>query len=163
MDSQGHFTPDNCGPLNRFLTPQKAGPTDMPGDGDWLPLPLGLRLTARDVEEILKVKAAFSLGLRRLLDKAGLAFRDLARIRIAGALGSHVNKQALEHLGFFPPGAENRLEAVGNTSLAGAALLLRNPDIRPALVQWAATVATLDLAADPDFTQNFTAHMRFVW
>ena len=163
MDNQGHFTPDNCGPLKRLLSPQKAGPADIPGDGDWLSLPLGLRLTARDVEEILKVKAAFSLGLRRLLDKAGLAFRDLARIRIAGALGKHVNKQALEHLGFFPPGAENRLEAVGNTSLAGAALLLRNPDVRPALIQWAATVATLDLAADPDFTQNFTAHMRFVW
>lgn len=163
MNSQGHFTPDNCGPLKRFLTPKKAGPTDVPGDGGWLPLPLGLRLTARDVEEILKVKAAFSLGLRRLLDKAGLAFRDLVRIRIAGALGSHVNKQALERLGFFPPGAENRLEAVGNTSLAGAALLLRNPDVRPALIRWAETVETLDLAADPGFTQNFAAHMRFVW
>ena len=163
MDSQGHFTPDDCGPLKRFLGPEKAGPTAMPGDGDWLPLPLGLRLTARDVEEILKVKAAFSLGLRRLLDKAGLAFRDLARVRIAGALGSHVNKQALENLGFFPPGAENRLEAVGNTSLAGAALLLRAPNVRPALIRWAATVSTLDLAADPGFTQNFAAHMRFVW
>ncbi len=163
MDSQGHFTPDYCGPLKRFLSPEKAGPTGIPGDGDWLPLPLSLRLTARDVEEILKVKAAFSLGLRRLLAKAGLAFRDLAGVRIAGALGSHVNKQALEHLGFFPPGAENRLEAVGNTSLAGAALLLRNPDARPALVRWAATVETLDLATDPGFTQNFTAHMRFVW
>ena len=163
MDSQGHFTSGNRSPLQRFLTPEKAGPTDIPGDGDWLPLPLGLRLTARDVEEILKVKAAFSLGLRRLLGKAGLAFRDLTRVRIAGALGSHVNKQALENLGFFPPGAENRLEAVGNTSLAGAVLLLRNPDVRPALIRWAATVATLDLAADPGFTQNFAAHMRFVW
>ena len=163
MDSQGHFTPGNCGPLKRFFTPEQAGPADIPGDGDWLPLPLGLRLTARDVEEILKVKAAFSLGLRRLLDKGGLAFRDLARVRIAGALGSHVSKQALEDLGFFPPGAENRLEAVGNTSLAGAALLLRKPDVRPALIRWAATVATLDLSADPGFTQNFAAHMRFVW
>ena len=163
MDSQGHFTPDNCGPLKRFFTPEKAGSTGFPGDGDWLPLPLGLRLTARDVEEILKVKAAFSLGLRRLLDKAGLAFRDLVRVRIAGALGNHVNKRALENLGFFPPGAESRLEAVGNTSLAGAVLLLRKPDVRPALLQWAATVTTLDLAADPGFTQNFAAHMRFAW
>ena len=163
MDRQGRFTPDNCGPLKRFLTPVKADAAEEPRNGDWLPLPFDLRLTARDVEEMLKVKAAFSLGLRRLLDQAGLASRDLARVCVAGALGGHVNKRALENLGFFPPGMESRLDAVGNTSLSGAALLLRNPDVRPALVRWAATVRTLDLASDPIFRQNFTDQMRFIW
>ena len=161
MDRQGHFTPGNCGVLKRFFTPVKAAASE--SEGDWLPLPFGLRLTASDVEEVLKVKAAFSLGLRRLLDTAGLASRDLAGVHIAGALGSHVNKQALEELGFFPHGMESRLEASGNTSLAGASLLLRKSDVRPALARWAATVTTIDLASDPLFAWNFAEHMRFVW
>ena len=163
MDRQGRFTPDNCGPLKRFLSPVKADAAEEPRNGDWLPLPFGLRLTARDVEEMLKVKAAFSLGLRRLLDRAGLASRDLTRVCVAGSLGRHVNKRALENLGFFPPGMENRLEAVGNTSLAGSALLLQNPKVRPALVRWAAAVKTHDLASDPIFRQNFADQMRFAW
>ena len=161
MDREGHFTPGNCGALKRFFTPEKALAAE--DVGDWLPLPFALRLTARDVEEVLKVKAAFSLGLHRLLDRAGLASRDLARVYVAGALGSHVNKHALEELGFFPHGMESRIEAAGNSSLAGASLLLRNPEVRPSLLQWAATVTTIDLASDPVFTQTFAEHMRFVW
>lgn len=163
MDRQGHFTPDGCGPLKRFFTPTKETASGGVQGEEHLALPLSLRLTATDVEEILKVKAAFSLGLHRLLQTAGLASRDLARVYVAGALGEHVNKRALEELGFFPQGMENRLEAVGNTSLAGAVLLMRRPDLRPALVQWAAKVKTLDLASDPAFTKHFAEHMRFVW
>lgn len=163
MDRQGRFTPDKCGPLKRFLSPVKANPEEEPRHGDWLPLPFALRLTARDVEEILKVKAAFSLGLHRLLDHSGLASRDLTRVCLAGALGSHVNKQALDDLGFFPPGMANRIKAVGNSSLDGAALLLRSPEIRPALNRWAAGVTTLDLASDPVFRQRFADQMRFAW
>ncbi|MDR2488108.1 MAG: ASKHA domain-containing protein [Desulfovibrio sp.] len=163
MDRQGYFTPDACGALKRFFTPKRALGTEEARNGAWLPLPLGLRLSARDIEEVLKVKAAFSLGLRRLLDKAGLASRDLKRVYIAGALGLHVNKRALEELGFFPPGMEKRLEAVGNTSLAGASLLLRTPQARPSLLRWAEKVHTLDLAADSAFTHDFAEHMRFVW
>jgi uncharacterized 2Fe-2S/4Fe-4S cluster protein (DUF4445 family) len=163
MNRQGSFTPDNCGPLKRYLSPMKASATDDPRHGDCLPLPFGLRLTAHDVEAVLKVKAAFSLGLHCLLDKAGISSPDLARVCVAGALGGNVNKRALENLGFFPPGMESRITAVGNSSLAGAALLLRRPDLRQALIRWAPTVETLDLASDPVFRQNFAEQMYFTW
>ena len=156
MDRAGHFTPAMAGPLRRFLTPSE-------GREAFLPLPYSMRLTATDVEETLKVKAAFSLGLHRLLDAAGLASRDLARVYIAGALGRYVNKEALEELGFFPQGMASRMEAAGNTSLAGAALLLRQAKVRTDLIQWAARVQTVDLASDTAFMQEFPNHMRFSW
>jgi uncharacterized 2Fe-2S/4Fe-4S cluster protein (DUF4445 family) len=161
MDRQGHFTSGKPGALKSYFTPVRADAAST--DCDCLLLPLGLRLTARDVEEVLKVKAAFSLGLRCLLDKAGLASRELTRVYIAGALGSQVNKRALEELGFFPQGMEKRLEAVGNSSLDGAALLLRHASLRQAVIRWAATVRTLDLASDPLFMRDFAAHMQFAW
>jgi uncharacterized 2Fe-2S/4Fe-4S cluster protein (DUF4445 family) len=146
--------------------PPKESPFALPEEEKRMPVALlgnGLFLSAGDVEEILKVKAAFSLGLRRLLAEAGLAFTGLAHIYVAGALGRFVDKDALETLGFFPPGARTRLTAVGNASLDGAALLLARPEAREALLSWAGSVQALDLASDPVFLREFTAHMRFAW
>jgi uncharacterized 2Fe-2S/4Fe-4S cluster protein (DUF4445 family) len=147
------------GPLTRLC------PIDrLPETGEArLRLPLGLDLTATDIEELLKVKAAFSLGMRLLLAHAGLDTRDLARVHVAGALGLHVDKEALEELGFLPQGMINRVEAVGNSSLGGAALLLESEERRRALVAWAGGVSGLDLAADPRFQREFADHMRFGW
>ena len=96
------------------------------GASGWsLPLPGGLALFGADVEEILKVKAAFSLAFECLLDAAGLESRDVARVHLGGALGEYASGEALETLGFLPPGLRSRVTAAGNTSLRGASLLLR--------------------------------------
>lgn len=126
-----------------------------------LALPGGLYLTARDVEEILKVKAAFSLALERLLRAADLEAAELKHIFLAGALGGHVSPPDLEGLGFLPPGAGNRLLSVGNSSLDGAQLLLQQPSQRVLLAQQRSGCIPLDLTADPSFTAEYMRHMRF--
>jgi uncharacterized 2Fe-2S/4Fe-4S cluster protein (DUF4445 family) len=161
IDEHGHFKDTATGPLQRLLPAAPA--TENERGGRYLDLPHGLRLCASDIEELLKVKAAFSLGLRRLLAAAGIAAHDLSRICLAGSLGRYVDKQSLETLGFFPPGSLSRLHAMGNSSLAGAALLLRHPPAQGTLKDWAAQVRTVNLAADPEFTGAFAAHMRFSW
>ena len=157
MDEDGRFIPARGGIFRNALSEGGRG------TGQRLRLPLGLALYAADVEELLKVKAAFSLGLRRLLARAGIAARDLAAVCLAGSLGLHTDKDALEELGFFPPGMAKRLCSVGNASLAGASLLLRSRDARDALRCWAARVRPVDLASDPEFVRDYTSHMRFRW
>ncbi len=132
-------------------------------EGQRLRLPGRMFLAASDVEEILKVKAAFSLAFSRLLAAAGLAASRLAGLHVAGSLGTHAPAAALEELGFIPPGFAGRVHAAGNTSLAGAALFLLRPDARERSLAWAAGVNTLDLANDPKFTGAYADHMRFAW
>ena len=155
MDRDGRFTPEGSPLLRRAFAPSIEGTT--------LSLPHGLSLSAADVEEILKVKAAFSLGLRRLLNHAGMPSTQIRRVYLAGSLGRHVDKEALENLGFFPPGLRSRLLAVGNAALAGAALLLGSDAARRFLIRWSTGVRGLDLAGDPEFTAHFPEHMRFTW
>jgi uncharacterized 2Fe-2S/4Fe-4S cluster protein (DUF4445 family) len=165
LSEEGRFTLARS-PVLRKAGKTPAGFSGLAGQEAAVPaifLEGGLRLTAGDVEEILKVKAAFSLGLRRLLAAAGLEAADLSCIYLAGALGRFADKEALETLGFFPPGSGNRLQVVGNSSLAGAALLLARPEAREALLAWADGVKTLDLAADSVFLREFVAGMRFAW
>jgi uncharacterized 2Fe-2S/4Fe-4S cluster protein (DUF4445 family) len=73
MNKEGFFTAGNAGPMGRFFPLRRdAGGESFVAPG------YGLRLYASDVESVLKVKAAFSLGIERLLAAAGLAFSDLA-------------------------------------------------------------------------------------
>lgn len=132
------------------------------GASGWsLPLSGGLALSGADVEEILKVKAAFSLAFECLLEAAGLQSREVARVYLGGALGEYVSGEALENLGFLPQGLRSRVAAAGNTSLRGASLLLRRPELRERLVRWSGRCALTDLTARPGFTDLYMRHMVF--
>ena len=120
-------------------------------------------LEAHDVEAILAVKAAFSLTLERLLAYAGISSARLRRVFVAGAIGSHVKTEDLETLGFFPSGLGARLSPLGNTSLAGAELFLREPEWRDTIMRWTRSCLVLDVAAEQDFRAGFMRHMRFAW
>lgn len=130
---------------------------------DRLRLPGKMYITAGDVEELLKAKAAFSLALARLLTAAGLAAADIKTLYLAGALGYHLAPRSLEDLGFLPQGMGSRVRTVGNSSLAGAALLARNSAAREQTVAWTHSVRTVNLADDASFAADFAARMRFSW
>lgn len=126
-----------------------------------LALPGGLHLSARDVEEVLKVKAAFNIAMRSLLDAAGVKAPDLKAVLLAGALGSHVRPDDLERLGFLPPGAAGLAVSAGNTSLAGAELCAADPEARRFAEDLPARTRVIDLVQEPDFGKRFMRAMRF--
>ncbi|MFR4118160.1 MAG: ASKHA domain-containing protein [Bilophila wadsworthia] len=119
-----------------------------------------MELAGADVEEILKVKAAFSLALESLLAASGLESRALARVCLGGALGEHMPETALERLGFLPQGLQAHCGG-GQHLLRGAALLLTRPELRERLVRWSSGCTLVDLAARPDFTALYMRHMVF--
>jgi uncharacterized 2Fe-2S/4Fe-4S cluster protein (DUF4445 family) len=156
LDEAGRFAPGST-PLAR----QVAAARGERGGEPCLDLPGGMHLLARDVEELLKVKAAFDLALSRLLAEAGLAARDLRAVCLAGALGRHVAPADLEILGFLPAGLGERVRAVGNTSLFGAVRVLADRSARAWVEALPCRTRLLDLAADPGFQKDYLARMRF--
>lgn len=120
-------------------------------------------LDASDIEELLKVKAAFNYAFSSLLREAGLDASALRAVHLAGALGAHAGVENLETLGFMPPGMGARTRVLGNSSLAGARLFLQDPQAR----DWAAAVGarlrTLDLAASSSFGAEFLTRMSFTY
>lgn len=120
-------------------------------------------LSSEDVEEILKVKAAFSVAVQELLKAAGLKFSDLKRFYLAGSLGKHVQTADLEGLGFLPPGGAMLINAVGNSALAGAELFLQAPRSREQILQWAEGARHLELTNTANFTSLYLEHMRFAF
>lgn len=172
MGEEGHFTPEQSPMLRRSLAAPVAPcpcplchnePVPPLPATPYLPLPHGMFISARDVEELLKVKAAFSLGLSLLLEEAAIPSHALRAVYLAGALGLHAEKDALEALGFFPQGTATRMHVLGNASLHGACLLAHSPLAREAVLAAACHVTPLALAERPSFMQGFARHMRFAW
>lgn len=127
-----------------------------------LTLPGGLAFTAGDLEEILKVKAAFSTAIRSLLTAAGIAPTELCKCYLAGALGLHVNAGDLLGLGFLPAALKaDKIEAVGNLALAGAKLMLTRPHSRTLAAAWAKNAQVINLTEDKGFMALYLRHMRF--
>jgi len=124
-----------------------------------LDLGSGLALPATDVEELVKVKAAFNLALSRLLAESGLAASALTAVYLAGAMGEHVDARDLATLGFLPEVLAARLVRAGNTSLEGAGLLLHSAEAWAWVRALPASCRALDLASDPRFGALFVERM----
>lgn len=156
LDEEGLFLSE-CTPLARKLAQRvdRTGPEPV-----FTVLP-GLNFPASDIEEILKVKAAFNLAMSELLTSSGLEPSDLAAFFIAGAMGEHVSLSDLETLGFLPPQLKEKAVVAGNTSLAGTRILLTNKPARIWLTEVSDSMRTLDLASDPKFGSHYMERMRF--
>jgi uncharacterized 2Fe-2S/4Fe-4S cluster protein (DUF4445 family) len=158
LDEAGHFAPGTT-PLAARLADRLTTLADEPA----MDLEHGLFLPASDVEEILKVKAAFNLAVSALLAEAGLTPSRLAAVHMAGALGEHVSLDDLETLGFLPPGLGARTVKAGNTSLRGTEMIATDPGARAFARTLPDTVTALDLAADATFGDRFMQRMRFAY
>ncbi|MBI9112146.1 ASKHA domain-containing protein [Maridesulfovibrio ferrireducens] len=120
-----------------------------------------LLLPASDIEEILKVKAAFNLAMTALLDRAGLSPSSLNSLILGGAMGQHVNINDLVTTGFIPAETGPITRAAGNTSLVGAVILTNNKNARDFASSLPALTSVLELAGGQDFGQKFLERMIF--
>ena len=163
LDADGRFAqnaaPTPLGERLRRLVGREEGEAFFPV--------AGCRFSASDVEELLKVKAACNMAVAALLRAAGLATAALDAVYLAGAFGARVSAEALETLGFFPPGVAARIQVAGNLSLEGAALFLCAPEARAeaGALSAATTIVPLvsDAAETSDAGESFISRMVFAY
>lgn len=158
LDESGHF-----GQGTTPLAARLAENVTTEGGEPCFKLGHGLSLPASDVEELLKVKAAFNLATSALLKKAGIGPSKLAEVYIAGALGEFVSLKDLETLGFLPAGLRNRTIKAGNTSLKGTELLVADPKAREFAEALPDSITLLELAGDESFGDEFLKRMRLTY
>ncbi|HPY91354.1 MAG TPA: ASKHA domain-containing protein [Lentisphaeria bacterium] len=109
------------GRLNQFGRFQPSAPS--------LTLAPGIVITEKDIEQILKAKAAVRAGIETLAQHCGIAPR---KIFLAGGFAQYLDLANAIAIGMLPPGDH---VLVGNTSLGGAARLAAQPESLPALIE----------------------------
>ena len=78
----------------------------------------------RDIDEFLKTKAAAMTMVEYMMNLIGLTMEDVGRFYVAGAFGTHFDKESAVTIGLYPDIDREKIISPGNTSLQGAEKLL---------------------------------------
>ena len=116
-----------------------------------------IALRQGDIANLIRDKAALYAGSRILLANAGLAFADVERVFIAGNFGQSLEIEQAVRIGLLPDIPRERIQFIGNSSLAGAhaALLSRTAWRRAREI--ASSITCLELTVEPRYFDEYTA------
>ena len=118
-------------------------------------------LTAGDIRQVQLAKSAISAGMTALLHHAGISAEAVERLSLAGGFGRYLDLDNAARIGLIPKALRPVTEAVGNSALSGAAMLLLDRTLREDCRRLAACAAHLELASDPVFTDAYAMGMLF--
>ncbi len=116
-----------------------------------------IRLRQGDIENLIRDKAALYAGSRILLANVGLVFDDVERILIAGNFGQSLEIEQAVRIGLLPDIPRERIEFIGNSSLAGARLALLSRSAWQRAQEITASITCLELTVEPRYFDEYTA------
>ncbi|MDR2846395.1 MAG: methylamine methyltransferase corrinoid protein reductive activase [Candidatus Methanoplasma sp.] len=88
----------------------------------------GIYVDSHDISEAAKAIGAMRAGHFTLLEHAGIKFEDMKIMYMAGASGTYVDAEKARLVGLVPPSC-TEIYQYGNTSLAMATDILKNPEL----------------------------------
>ncbi|MBA2882805.1 uncharacterized 2Fe-2S/4Fe-4S cluster protein (DUF4445 family) [Desulfosalsimonas propionicica] len=115
-------------------------------------------INQKDLRQIQLAKGALYAGCKLMMRRMGLDKID--KVKIAGAFGTHVNKQKALIMGLFPDCEVEKILGVGNAAGDGcrAALLDRRKRIE---ANWVSrNVEYIELTVEEDFEKQFMQAMQ---
>ena len=84
----------------------------------------GLYFYQSDIDEFIRTKAAAMTMVEYMMNLIGLGMEDVGRFYVAGAFGTHIDKESAVTIGMYPDIDRDKIISPGNTSLQGAKKLL---------------------------------------
>ncbi|MDR1496453.1 MAG: ASKHA domain-containing protein [Clostridiales Family XIII bacterium] len=118
-----------------------------------------IALTQKDVREFQLAKSATRSGIETLIGEFGDCVPD--KLYLAGGFGQRLDPNSAFTTGLLPESVRNRVEPIGNSSLAGAALAAVDRERFGAAARIAAVGEEINLATHARFNQLFMEHMMF--
>ncbi|MGA2401630.1 MAG: ASKHA domain-containing protein, partial [Syntrophobacteraceae bacterium] len=115
-------------------------------------------ITQKDVRQIQLAKGALYCGCKLMMRRMGIEKVD--KVRIAGAFGTHVDRQKALVMGLFPDCTLDMIESVGNAAGDGARAALLNREKRVEANWVSRNVEYIELTVEKDFQAHFMEAMQ---
>lgn len=116
-------------------------------------------LTEPDIDNIIRAKAAIYAGFSILLKEAGLEFRDVKKIMIAGGFGKYINVERAIIIGLLPDLPSERFIFLGNTSITGSYLSLLSHDMKRDAEEIANNMTYIELSVSRSFMDEYVSSL----
>jgi uncharacterized 2Fe-2S/4Fe-4S cluster protein (DUF4445 family) len=118
-----------------------------------------LLLTERDIVNLIRTKGAVYSACSLMLKNVGLRPSEIRSFYIAGGFGHHLNVDNAIRIGLLPDLEKERFHYVGNSSLAGAYLILLSDKNRKLAEKIAQKMTYVELNAEPRYMNEFTGSL----
>jgi len=114
-----------------------------------------ITFSQRDVSQILLAKAAIYTGFKLLFKHHDVKKEDINELFVAGAFGSHINKESARMVGLMPEIDLDRIVIVGNGAGTGARKCLVSQTEKDLAESLSRFTEYLELGVDTDFQKVF--------
>ena len=115
-------------------------------------------ITQKDVRQIQLAKGALYCGCKLMMKRMGIDKVD--RVKIAGAFGTHVDREKALIMGLFPDCEIEKIISIGNAAGDGARAALLNREKREEANWVSRNVEYIELTVEKDFQQEFMEAMQ---
>jgi uncharacterized 2Fe-2S/4Fe-4S cluster protein (DUF4445 family) len=132
--------------LEYLIVPAEASETGQP-----------ITLDERDIQNLLRTKAAVYAAGSLMLQSVGLDLSAVTEVYVAGGFGRYLDLRKAILIGLLPDLPLERFTYLGNSSLAGAQMMLCSAAARRRVLDVARRITYLDLNADPAYMNEYTA------
>lgn len=119
-----------------------------------------IRISQKDIREFQMAKAAIRAAIRILFEKSGMAEEDVETVYLAGAFGYFLDTVKTIGIGLFPKEWNHKIQACGNTSLAGSIRYLTGDDNIKELQQKKQHCIEIYLSNEDEFE---TAYLQYMY
>jgi len=160
IDIRGKFRPEQPQADGRLIQQgESLAYVVVPGEESGLGEPI--LLSQVDIDALMRSKAAMYSILATITNQVGVSFHDLHKIYVAGAFGKHISPRQAIVLGMLPDLPLEVYNPLGNSSLAGAELMLTDGSVRERCREVVAKVTYVELNVNQEFMIRFSGS-RFI-
>jgi uncharacterized 2Fe-2S/4Fe-4S cluster protein (DUF4445 family) len=118
-------------------------------------------LTQKDIREFQLAKGAIAGGIQTLIKEAGISFREVKTVYLAGGFGSYINSDSARKLGLIPDLLSENIVKIGNGAGLGAKINLldkKKINISNNIIN---NIEYIELSKRKDFQKYFMENMIF--
>ena len=116
-----------------------------------------IAITAVDIDNLLRAKAAIYAGFTVMADRVGVPLEAVEQVLIGGSFGKYINVEKAVQIGLLPDMDWERFQFLGNTSVRGAYYALLDREARERIQGIASRMTYIELSADNTFYDAFTS------
>ena len=112
-------------------------------------------ITQPDINNLVRSKAGVFAAIRVLMEATQTKLKDLDAIYLAGGFGNFLNVRQAVTIGMLPDVPSEKIQFVGNTSIAGAKTVLLSRKALDTAEKIAKSMTYFDLMSHPGYMDEF--------
>jgi len=113
-------------------------------------------ITQADIDNLVRSKAGVFAAIRVLMESTQTKLEDLDAVYLAGGFGNFLNVRQAVTIGMLPDVPSEKIQFVGNTSIAGAKTVMLSRKALKAAEKIAKSMTYFDLMSHPGYMEEFT-------